>query len=404
MNLLRVMNASLRCVLFVGLVGCAARAQTNNLAPGAPGRDAQWASAGKDGMGTANTLESKVWFTLRDGELTEVYYPTVDVANVQELQFIVVAADGKVETERDDATHRIEVLDPHALTFRQTNSAKSGAWTITKTYTTDAERSTLLIAVQFRARNPRAAYKLYVYYDPSINNSGMHDSAWTQSGVMFASDAGKTSALTSSTGFLETTNGYLGTSDGLTQLRGQGNLTSIYGRAADGNVVQVARVRAGLFTLALAFGKDEFAAAENARASLAKGFARCRAEYEAGWHEYVQTLRRVAPQLQAQFDMAAMVLRAHEDKTYRGAQIASLTVPWGGGPNANEPNVGGYHLVWSRDLYQVATALYASGDKAGGARALYYLFRGQQKGDGSFPQTSGRDGNLPSVFCCTRNR
>src|SRR3954447_12675967 len=84
---------------------------TNNLAPGAPGRDAQWESAGKEGVGTATTLASKVWFTLRDGVMTEVYYPTVDVANVRMLQFIIVSADGKrVETEAEDTTHRVEVV------------------------------------------------------------------------------------------------------------------------------------------------------------------------------------------------------------------------------------------------------------------------------------------------------
>src|SRR2546421_1487745 len=133
----------------------------SGLAPGAPGRDAQWASAGKDGVGTSNTLESKVWFTLREGELTEVYYPTVDVANVQELQLVVVASNGKVETERDDATHHIEVLDPRALSFRQINTAKSGAWTLIKTYTTDPERSTLLIDVQLKQRDWRESYDLY---------------------------------------------------------------------------------------------------------------------------------------------------------------------------------------------------------------------------------------------------
>ena len=378
------------CLLTLIFTGTLHAQTANTLAPGAPGRDAQWLSAGKDGVGTANTLDSKVWFTLHNGELTEVYYPTVDVANVQELQFVVVAPGGRVETESDDATHRVEVLDPQALTFRQTNTAKSGAWTLTKTYTTDPERSTLLIDVQFKARAP---YAVYIYYDPSLNNSGLHDSAWTGGGRLYAADAGRTSALASSTGFLETTNGYLGTSDGLTQLRERGRITGVYGRAADGNVVQVARVRATLpFTLALAFGHDEFEAGANARESLAKGFARCRAAYEAGWHEYVRSLRRVAVKYQPQFDMAAMVLRAHEDKTYRGAQIASLSVPWGGGANANEPNVGGYHLVWSRDLYQVATALYALGDKAGADRALDYLFRVQQKPDGSFPQNSWLDG------------
>ncbi|HEX8068638.1 MAG TPA: glucan 1,4-alpha-glucosidase [Pyrinomonadaceae bacterium] len=390
-------SLSVRVCLLALLVAGTLHAQTaDNLAPGAPGRDAQWPSAGKDGVGTSNTLDSKVWFTLRQGILTEVYYPTVDVANVQELQFVVVASDGKVETEGDDATHRVEVLDPRALTFRQTNTAKSGAWELTKTYATDPERNTLLIAVRFTtSRKPHPPYALYVYYDPSLNNSGLHDAAWTSGGMLFASDAGKTSALAASTGFGATTNGYLGTSDGLTQLRAHGRIANQYARAADGNVVQVAEARPGYafgFTLALAFGKDEFEAAANARASLAKGFAVARAEYDKGWHDYLATLRRAAPQYQRQFDMAAMTLRAHEDKTYRGAQIASLSVPWGGGPNANEPNVGGYHLVWSRDLYQVATALYALGDKAGADRALDYLFRVQQKPDGSFPQNSWLDG------------
>jgi hypothetical protein len=89
-----VRDASTWCVLFVlawALTG-AAQAQTgNNLAPGAPGAEARWPSAGKQGVGTSNTLESKVWFTLRGGVLTEVYYPTVDVANSQELQFAIVS-------------------------------------------------------------------------------------------------------------------------------------------------------------------------------------------------------------------------------------------------------------------------------------------------------------------------
>src|SRR5215211_102109 len=66
------------------------RAQVpDGLAPGAPGRDAQWPSAGKEAVGTSNTEESKVWFTLRGGVMDEVYYPTVDVANTQTLRFIV---------------------------------------------------------------------------------------------------------------------------------------------------------------------------------------------------------------------------------------------------------------------------------------------------------------------------
>ncbi|HYE14092.1 MAG TPA: glucan 1,4-alpha-glucosidase, partial [Pyrinomonadaceae bacterium] len=374
--------------------------QGNNLAPGAPGRDAQWPSAGKEAVGTSNTLESKVWFTLRGGVMDEVYYPTVDIANSQVLQFFLATEGGsKVETEAEGTTHRIEVLDPQALTFRQVNTAKSGAWAITKTYVTDPERSSVLMDVDFRWTAPgpcRCA--LYLYYDPSLNNSGMHDSAWTDGDWLVASDADKASALTASVGLRDETNGYLGTSDGLTRLRA-GRLTP-FARAADGNVVQVARVnlpviaarRRERFNVILSFGREPAEAVRNGQATLRKGFEAARAEYEQGWREYVGSLRRVEPKYQRQFEMAAMVLKAHEDKTYRGAMIASLSVPWGGGASANEPVVGGYHLVWSRDLYQVATAFHALGDKASADRALDYLFRIQQKPDGSFPQNSWLDG------------
>ena len=374
-------------------------ARDNNLAPGAPGRDAQWTGAGKEAVGTSNTLESKVWFTLRAGVLDEVYYPTVDVANTRTLQFIIVSADGRrVETEEEDTTHRIEVVDPRALVFRQVNTAKSGAYTITKTYATDPARPVVLINVEF---HPRGGERLYLYYDPSLNNSGMHDSAWAQRGglALMASDADKASALLvkGGVGFDQLTNGYLGTSDGLTQLRQSGRLTGLYPRAADGNVVQTARIvsapsKPAHFLVVLGFGKEPDEAYANALKTYQGGFEAALSDYARGWRGYVETLRRVEPKYQAQYDMAAMVLKAHEDKTYRGAMIASLSVPWGGGASANEPHVGGYHLVWSRDLYQVATAFHALGDKASADRALDYLFRVQQKPDGSFPQNSWLDG------------
>jgi glucoamylase len=405
--------SSITLILLVLAAMSGTRAQaTTNLAPGAPGKDAQWESAGKEGVGTSSTLESKVWFTLQGGVMTEVYYPTVDVANVRLLQFIVVSPDRKhVEVESEDTTHFLDTLDPRSLSFRQVNRAKSGAYTIGKTYVVDPQRHTIQIIVHFKTRN-NAPYSLYVYYDPSLNNSGMHDSAWTQGNALLASDADKASALISSTGFDEMTNGYFETSDGLTELRHEslvargystgwddkrlfreGRVAKRYARAADGNVVQVARVKSNApFTLALGFGKEADEALKNARDSLTRSFASVRSEYDSGWHAYLDSLRKVWAKYQKQFDMAAMILKAHEDKTYRGAMVASLTVPWGGGENANEPNVGGYHTVWARDLYQVATAFYAMGDKAAALRALNYLFTIQQKPDGSFPQNSWLDG------------
>src|SRR3954454_21269472 len=92
-------------------------------------QDAHWPTAAKDGFGTSNTLASKVWFTLADGVMTEVFYPTVDLPNVQSLQF-QVRTGTRIENESDDTVHRLELPNPASLTFRQINHAKSGAYTI----------------------------------------------------------------------------------------------------------------------------------------------------------------------------------------------------------------------------------------------------------------------------------
>ena len=72
--------------------------------------------------------------------------------------------------------------------------------------------------------------------------------------------------------------------------------------------------------------------------------------------------------------------------------IASMTVPWGFAAKSDKPDVGGYHLIWARDLYEVATGLWAAGDRDAAERALTYLYTVQQKPDGSFPQNSWLDG------------
>src|SRR6185369_9863673 len=144
-------------------------------------------------------------------------------------------------------------------------------------------------------------------------------------------------------------------------------------------------------TLALGFGETIAKATASARAALARGFAAVMHEYELGWQRYVAALPRIEKH-QPQFNMAAMVLKGLEDKTFRGAVIASPSTPWGGGQSPDQPPVSGYHAVWARDLYHVATAFDAMGDRATARRLLDYLFRVQQKLDGSFPQNSFVDG------------
>jgi glucoamylase len=358
------------------------------------GDDAHWLTAAKNGFGTSNTLSSKVWFTLTEGVLSEVFYPTVDVPNVQCLQLIVVTPDGKIETELEDTNHALAPVDGRSLSFTQINTARSGAYVISKTYVTDPQRNTLLIRISFVARSTEA-FKLYIYYDPSLANSGMHDSAWSDEDALIASDHAKATALISSPAFVETTNGYLNRNDGLMQLRSQHSLTT-QTRVNDGNVVQVGQLplltNPASFTLALGFGNDAAEAKRTARLSLSRTFELVRKEYVRGWTTYTDRLPRATFKHRRQFNVAAMVLKASEDKTYRGAFIASPSTPWGGGPNANESTTSGYHAVWARDLYHIATAFIGLGDRQTANRALDYVFKVQQRTDGSVPQNSWVDG------------
>lgn len=378
----------------------------------APGADAQWATAGKQAVGTANSPNSKVWFTLAQGVMTEVYYPDVMTANVHMLQFVVVdPKTKKVETELDDATHRIELEPyPDAKTqyrdrvlpmFAQVNTAKNGNWKIWKFYEIDPDSNAIFITINFEPKNK--GLQLYLYYDPSLANSGMNDTAWNDGDSLLAQDGDTASALISSAPLRDIVNGFYQTGDGLAQLRKDGKVAASISRAEQGNVTQTARivstdsVRTGLntpprsFRLTLAFGKSTAETLETARKS-AKNYTEATGKYKKQWINYRDTLPVVDPKFQRQFDMAAMQLKAHEDKSNPGANVASLSIPWGGGANANENNVGGYHLVWSRDLYQVATAFMALGDTAAANRALDFVLTKQQRPDGSFPQNSKLDG------------
>lgn len=381
----------IRRLLALALLLCAVGAGQD--APGAPGAKATWTNGNKQGVGTAYSRDSKVWFTLGGGTLNEVYYPTIDKANTRNLELIVTDGATFTEVESEDTGHAIEIPDESSLVFKQVNTSRKGLYRIEKTYIADPERPVVLINVRFTPLK-KQNMRLYVYFDAAMNNSGLKDRGATLDRALVASEGNVAAALLSSIPFARTTSGFAGVSDGLAGLRQSHKLAQVYRRAANGNIVQIAQLPSGAnsFTLALGFGKSAKAAAAAAQQSLHRGFVRTLTAYSAEWKRYLSKLRPVNAKYMAQYRMAAMMLKAHEDKTYIGAGAASLTVPWGHQADANKDDVGGYHLVWSRDLYQVATAFLAMGDRESAAAALDYLFTVQQRPDGSFPQNSWLDG------------
>jgi glucoamylase len=91
----------------------------------------------------------------------------------------------------------------------------------------------------------------------------------------------------------------------------------------------------------------------------------------------------------ALFRASHSLILAHEDKSYPGALIAALSIPWG--DIKGDEDLGGYHLVWTRDLCHGATALLASGDTDTPLRSLIYLACTQRQ-DGGFYKNFWIDG------------
>jgi hypothetical protein len=87
----------------------------NDPATGGPGIDPRWTRSDKDGVGSAYSALSRVWFTVSKGILNEVYYPTIDRPQVRDLQYLVT--DGETFCNDERRMHNVhEWLAPHALT------------------------------------------------------------------------------------------------------------------------------------------------------------------------------------------------------------------------------------------------------------------------------------------------
>jgi len=387
------------------------------------GADADWLPANKTGFGTSYTTTSNLWFTLQNGRLSEVYYPHIDTPSVRNLDFIVTdgkdfatrAQDGSTSITRlvnpgPPGDHNESGLDtgtagPRSLTYQVVNLDREGRWRLTTTFVTDPDCPTLLIDIEFTSLNGKP-YQLYAVYQPQLNNpfvgAPLDEAGKTEGKALVALDENLqvVSALMATPDFTETANGYLGTTDGGTDLAQHYQLTSHDDSAPNGTVVQTGRLPltgdGQHLTLALGFASTESEALARAKNSLASGFNRVAQKYGDGWNKYLQSLRPAPPTLSSQqerqlYAVSAMVLAASEDKTYRGAFIASPSIPWAFGTGLINPS-GPYHGVWSRDLYEIATALIADGDREGAGRALDYILNVQQAADGVCAQNTMVDG------------
>ena len=365
-----------------------------------PGGAASWTTGNKLAVGTSAGLDSKVWFTVAKGITSEVFYPRLDVPNMEDMQYVVTDGSTFVDLERDATSHAISMPTEKALEYTVTNTdmRPSPKYRITNTYIVDPSRDSLLIRTRFESLDG-GVYRLYLLANPSMAGAGANNKAWwdgTNSALMasgtrslFGSPTTVVSALKvgSPNTIAANDNGFATmASDCNVELHKNMGLISRFDQASDGNVVQCGEI-VGVgadttFTIALGYGGDAATALAAAEGSLAAGFPDREASYRKGWSDYVDGLRPAPSSVSSDtlrrrvYYTAAMALHAAEDKTFRGGSVAGFGTPWGDFVNGDQPN-DGYHRVWGRDLYQQAMGLIAAGNSSQALRMAQFLWSSQ---------------------------
>lgn len=366
------------------------RCEPEGYAPGHPGIAPTWTSSAKDIVGC--TLgPSRVWFTIGFGIVNEVYYPRVDIPQIRDLGFIV--GDGRgfwVEVKRlEKYTLRLLAPGTPAVEIVHTHERFS----LNLRVVPDPDSDVLTIEVQLLGDEE---LRPYVLIAPRLGTSGHDNTAEVRrygTRRVLAAEQGPFGLALAAVddaqqdAFGPASAGYVGASDGWQDFQRNGALTWQYACAGPGNVALIGALPRKAI-LGLGFGSSMQAAATLALSSLMQPFDNLLERLIGAWRQWharraERSLSRADEPgaLADQLHLSSMVLRTHLDKTYPGAMVASLSVPWG---NSRDDR-GGYHLVWPRDLVQCATALLGLGAEQEARNTLRYLIA-TQKEDGSWHQ------------------
>ena len=371
------------------------------LAFGAPGIEPRWSHSNKDGVGTAYSTDSRLWYTLWRGIITEVYFRRIDKPQLRDLQFLLTDGVSFFHEERRHLRSVTERPTDHALGYHVRSDDPDGRYRLHKHVIGDPHLPCLLLHTRIEVLRPDLAdrVRLFVLAAPHLDVGGWGNSAAVCNvlgrSILTAERGGVALALAATRPFARSSVGYVGASDGWTDLSQHYDLTWEFDRAPSGNVALTGEIPLDgthEFTLGLAFGESVAAAVTSLFQSLATPFEVHRRRFVDQWN---RTARRARPLAGTSHDRGRLyrasrsILLAHEDKTYPGAFIASLSIPWGA--SIGDEARGGYHLVWTRDLVHTATALLASDSHEAALRALVYLAT-RQRADGGFPQNFWVDG------------
>ena len=370
---------------------------SSNMAPGWPGIPARWTSSAKEGIGVAYAGVSPVWFTLSHGILNEVYYPRMDQAMIRDAELIVTSGNNFFSEEKRDTKHSASFMEPDVPAYLLTNKCFYGRYIIEKNVITDPRRPVVLQRVKFTPlTGDLSDYMVHAILSPHIANRGAENTGWIGEfkgrQALAASRDGYALAMIASVPFKKASAGFVGSSDGWMDLKANRQLTRLYEKAENGNIALTAELDLsstnGEFLLALGFGRTPDEAAHHAIASLFDGFDSSYERYVKFWETWNKD--KVRPKQKARLSgISRVVLKAHLGVYMPGGIIASLSIPWGF--SKGDDDLGGYHLVWPRDMVEAGGAFLAFGANDEVRQALTYL-EATQEIDGHWPQNMWMDG------------
>jgi glucoamylase len=351
-------------------------------------------------VGTAFNRNSRVWFTVSHGILNEVYFPRVDMACTRDLGLMVTDGSGFFSEEKRHCSFEFAPFEPGVPAYRLTNTELGGRYRIEKEVFSDPHRNVVLQKVRFVPTPGKlTGGRLYALLAPHLGNVGSNNNGWVgdYKGVpmLFAeSSSGLALAFACSVPWKRMSVGFAGYSDGWQDLSQNFQLTNIYQRAENGNVALTGEIdlaaSGGECVLALGFGNIWAEAGEQVRACLLDDYAALSHDYVAQWKGWQKTLLPLdRPGEHDLYRASSAILRVHESKDFSGGVIASLSIPWGF--NKGDEDLGGYHLVWPRDLVETASGFLAAGATGDALRVLHYL-KVTQEADGRWPQNMWLDG------------
>jgi glucoamylase len=363
-------------------------------APGKPGIEPCWTHGDKQGVGTAYSISSYIWFTTWSGIITEIYCPTIDRAQVQFLEYIVT--DGKTfcQEEKSDLISETERMSDHVLGYRITNYDPDQRYAIVKEIISAPNLPCVLQHTRLKGNEDfLSQLHLYSFLAPHLEMGGWNNNAYVVEiagrELLVAEKKGAWLATAATIPFKKLSCGYMGQSDGYKDIADNYQMDWEFDRALDGNVTLTGELDLGEkrdFTLGVALGNSLHSAVTSLFQALAIPFKEQKKEYVNQWEVGCDNILPLEGQSKDKgnlYHSSYSLILGHEDKTFRGAFIASLSIPWG--ESKGDDDIGGYHLVWTRDMAQVAAGLLAAGNTETPQRALIYLGVSQQP-DGAFPQ------------------